>query len=105
MERLIGELEPLDGVLEGLITNELPALEGYLEPVDLYPIISGDVVILPTTEVDVPSYDGSYEVTPLVATESILQTNQKKMEDDVVVLPIPYYETTNESGGYTVIIG
>jgi len=35
----------------------------------------------------------------------ILRTNDKIMTDNVVVEPIPYYETTNDAGGYTVIIG
>lgn len=50
-------------------------------------------------------YDGSYEVTPLAETEQVLETSGKRMGDDVVVRAIPYYETTNESGGYTVNIG
>lgn len=53
----------------------------------------------------IPAYDGSYEVTPLANTETILETAGRRMEDDVTVRKIPYYETTNESGGYTVIIG
>lgn len=53
----------------------------------------------------IPAYDGSYEVTPLAYTEQVLETTGKRMEGDVTVLEIPYYETTNESGGYTVNIG
>lgn len=54
---------------------------------------------------DIPIYDGGYEVTPLPFTETILETARKQMTSDVTVLEIPYYETSNESGGYTVIIG
>ena len=50
-------------------------------------------------------YDGAYEITPLTETETVMETAGKRMADDVVVLAIPYYETTNESGGYTVNIG
>jgi hypothetical protein len=53
---------------------------------------------------DVPLYEGDYEVTPNTE-EQTLPTSDKRMEDDVTVHAIPYYETTNESGGYTVIIG
>ncbi len=52
-----------------------------------------------------PIYHGSYDVTPLAGTEVILETQGRRMTDDVTVREIPYFETTNEAGGYTVIIG
>ena len=48
-------------------------------------------------------YDGPYTVTP-DADGEVLITHEKYMRDDVTVHPIPYVETTNESGGYTVSI-
>lgn len=104
-QRLNGEVEKLDGEIEGELVSVLPSLEGVIEADDGILILSGDLVIQSTTEVEIPLYDGSYEVSPLARTEVILPTTGKRMEDDVVVLEIPYYETTNESGGYTVIIG
>ena len=53
----------------------------------------------------IPVYDGTYDVTPLPATEILLETAGRRMEEDVTVREIPYYETTNEAGGYTVSIG
>lgn len=53
----------------------------------------------------VDKYAGSYEVTPLPLMEQILQTTNKILTDDIVIAPIPYYETSNDAGGYTVIIG
>ena len=50
-------------------------------------------------------YNGQYEVTALPRIEQILRTDNKVLRDDIVIAPIPYYETTNEAGGYTVIIG
>lgn len=50
-------------------------------------------------------YDGEYEVTPRASDEVLLDTQGKMLLDDVTVHEIPYYETTNESGGYTAIIG
>lgn len=50
-------------------------------------------------------YDGQYEVIPLPETSQILRTTNKLMSGDVVVKPIPYYETSNDAGGYTVFIG
>lgn len=48
-------------------------------------------------------YDGSYEVTP-TSGEQILPTRSKTMRDDLTVHAVPYNETTNDSGGYTVSI-
>lgn len=48
-------------------------------------------------------YEGAYEVTP-DADGEVLLTRSKTMRDDVTVHPIPYVETSNESGGYTVSI-
>lgn len=53
---------------------------------------------------DAPTYRGPYEVTPR-ATEQVLATKTTLMTDDVTVNGIPYYETSNASGGYTVTIG
>lgn len=55
------------------------------------------------TSGDADIYDGEYIVSPSAHHETILETTNKLMEDDVVVLQIPYYETSNVSG-YTVYI-
>ena len=51
----------------------------------------------------VESYLGDYIVTPKVESQ-IMLTKNKKMEENVTVLAIPYYETSNLSGK-TVYIG
>lgn len=51
------------------------------------------------------TYDGPYEVTPLVASEVVLETRKKLMRDDVTVRKIPQYEVSNDAGGYTLTIG
>ena len=53
---------------------------------------------------DVPKYEGDYIVTPRAHEEVVLDTDNKLMTDDVTVLEIPYYETSNLSGT-TVYIG
>ena len=50
-------------------------------------------------------YTGQYNVTPLPDVEQILRTNQKSLTQDITIEPIPYYETSNDAGGVTVIIG
>lgn len=49
------------------------------------------------------SYEGDYIVTPRIHAQT-LNTKNKLMKDNVSVLAIPYYETSNLSGK-TVYIG
>lgn len=49
-------------------------------------------------------YDGETVVTPKAHSETVLETAEKVVMDDITVLQIPYYETSNLSGGYTVYI-
>ena len=53
----------------------------------------------------VPVYGGTYLITPVAQLDIVLETAGKRMARDVIVKEIPYYETSNPSGGYTVIIG
>lgn len=57
------------------------------------------------TSIDVNQYEGSYEVTPMINVAQILRTQSCILSDNIVVKEIPYYETSNTAGGYTVIIG
>lgn len=43
-------------------------------------------------------YDGAYTVTPKAAEEQVLETRYKVMDDNVTVLKVPYWETSNTSG-------
>jgi len=61
-------------------------------------------VNVPTHGGDVDPYEGEYTVTPKTF-EQTLQTENKLMEEDVTVLSIPYFETSNPQNGYTVYIG
>ena len=49
-------------------------------------------------------YDGDYYVTP-TPDGFFLDTDGKLMRYDLRVNPIPFYKTSNLSGGYTVNIG
>lgn len=72
---------------------------------------TASIVQLPVTNVEARSgapssaetYKGSYVVIP-TAEGLTMSTRSKRMESDVDVRPIPYYETSNESGGMTVSI-
>lgn len=52
---------------------------------------------------DFEIYQGSYAITPAVEAQT-LETKDRKMEEDLTILEIPYFETSNQSGT-TVIIG
>lgn len=54
---------------------------------------------------DVPKYAGETTVTPKVENETVLPTRDKIVKDDITVLKIPKFEVSNDSGGYTLIIG
>lgn len=49
-------------------------------------------------------YTGEYEILPQV-TDQTVETNDKRMTDNLKVLAIPYYEVSNASGGNTLNIG
>lgn len=50
-------------------------------------------------------YEGPYAVVSMPDESQLLETKDKHMMDNVLVLPIPYYETSNPQGGKTVYIG
>ena len=51
------------------------------------------------------TYGGTYDVTPKVNVDQILETKDKLMEDDVTVHEITIASVSNPSGGTTVTIG
>lgn len=53
---------------------------------------------------DVPTYEGSHQITPSFASQ-LLDTSGLLLEEDIQVEPIPIARVTNTSGGTTVIIG
>lgn len=52
---------------------------------------------------NLPKYSGSYSVTPTPDAQT-LPTAGRYMDDDVTVKSIPFYETSNTSGGSTIYI-
>lgn len=94
------DLHHIDGQIVGSLSR-LTNLAGILS--DVPSIIGG---LSPTGGAStIPYYGGAYTVTPVAELDVVLETAGKRMGGDVVVKEIPYYETSNDSGGYTVIIG
>jgi hypothetical protein len=52
----------------------------------------------------ITKFEGDYTVTPAVNAQT-LETKQKLMTDNVTIKEIPFYDTSNNSGGTTVYIG
>ena len=84
---------------------ELAHNTGYTDTFEEFKAHFGEYLESGDSIIDYDAYAGQYEVTPLPDVEQILRTHNKVLKHDVVIQPIPYYETTNEAGGYTVIIG
>lgn len=59
----------------------------------------------PHSGVDYPTYDGPTSVIPVAFEMQILETEKTVVKENIMVLPIPYFETTNPYGGTTVFIG
>ena len=90
-QKLVGEISGrsvLSGVISVPFDQETPELVGYLSIPKQY----GE------------RYDGSYEVIPTSGFQ-ILDTEEKFLEEDIIVHPISYAEVSNNSGGYTATIG
>ena len=51
-----------------------------------------------------PAYEGPYTITPLPYDDITLGTSQKFVAENITVLKIPHYETSNPKG-QTFIIG
>lgn len=89
------------------LTVESDQLELGLE-IDVNDILEFDIESSQTivvNHIDADKYDGTYLVTPLANSEVVLETTGKMMEDDVTIKKVPYFETSNDAGGYTVYIG
>lgn len=67
--------------------------------------LSGDDgLIAEVTSFDADPYEGEYEVTPRLGSQT-LDTDGKVMVEDLIVYEIPVVKTTNIQGGQTVLIG
>lgn len=60
--------------------------------------------VINATKQRLPDYDGEYTVKPLASISQILQTKDKSLNENIVVLEIPVYEVSNEYGT-TITIG
>lgn len=66
-------------------------------------IIGSACVPIRMLNIGVADYEGDYEVVPKVVSQ-VLNTENKRMNEDVTVKSVPYYEVSNVEGGTTVYI-
>lgn len=97
-----GTIVAQNGILKGVIKPAV-SLVGTLKPTVVINGLIGmnQPIIVPSTQ---EVYEGSYDVTPKTV-EQTMQTADKYMLENVTVRKIPYYESSNSSGGSTVYIG
>lgn len=87
------------GKLKGIITIQPQTLVGQIKQVNT---LSGSIEV-PDLIMPFGTYEGEYEVTPAVDSQ-VMETKNRLMEEDVTILAIPYFETSNPTGK-TVYIG
>lgn len=92
------------GKLIGKIHSE-SVLKGYIHAKDNLHGVIHIQKIVEVPVVDIPAYDGNYDVVPQTHEDVVLQTANLYMRKDVIVKEIPHYEVSNDSGGETFIIG
>lgn len=95
--------------------SEILTLDGEIEgKISLISSISGEIgktltvsggITAGTFVPAIPVYEGVYQVSPLASLDIVLETSGKRLQDNIIVNQIPYYQATNDSGGYTVTIG
>lgn len=85
-------------VLTGWLSSS-ETISGTLSPIGT---LSGELVV--PQYLNAEEYPGPYVVTPRAHTPVELETQYKLMNDNVLVLKVPYYETTNLFDGKTAYI-
>lgn len=68
------------------------------------PAINLDFGSIQVAEIGAEEYMGEYDVTPKFECQT-LPTAKRLLQKDVTVRAIPVYQTSNNAGGKTIIIG
>lgn len=99
-EIITGKVRSPDG-LKGSVTNEASVV-GSVQSVAS---IKATKIAVGEFYDKIDFFDGDYDVTPKAYEQTILETKGLCMKDNVVILEVPYFETSNLQNGYTVYIG
>ena len=52
----------------------------------------------------IPAYNGETQVIPKARSDTILETKDRIVREDITVTKVPFYQAENPSGGQTVYI-
>ena len=83
-----------------ILQGELSTADGLIGELSALDTLSGSL----SSSIIYDPYTGSYDIKPKF-TAQVLETQDKLMEQDLVVDAIYVSETTNPQGGLTVYIG
>lgn len=53
---------------------------------------------------DYPIYDGATDITPKANEQTVLETAEKLVLQDITVFEVPYFQVSNPQGGNTAYI-
>lgn len=87
---------------EGVVTGTIVINAAVSGTVNIDQAVSGSIK-LPELVPWAKRYDGEYVITPLAHDNQVLETNNKLLTDDVTVLKVPYFETSNLHGNTVYI--
>lgn len=80
-----------------------PAVEFVIEATGDDAYIYGTDEYIRISSSELPTFAGPYYIVPAVVAQT-LPTARTSMRNDVTVDAIPYSQTSNEAGGYTISI-
>ncbi len=87
--------------ITGEVTYVGASVTGYIQFDDCE--VTGYVTMPESEAIEI--YTGITNVIPSTRNDILLETERKKVLENITVYKISYSEVTNESGGYTVTIG
>lgn len=88
MDKVIGRITPTNQSIRGKLTPTGLSVRG---------------TVAPSVYSRAEQYLGDYDITPQAESQTF-NTKNRRMNDDITIEAIPYYETSNEYG-ITVTIG
>lgn len=99
-----GPQGPIGPMGNGILKIEKTSTSGVVDTYTIF-FTNGTTFNYEITNGVIYYYEGPYDVVPMPYTAQILPTANLAMQEDVNVKEIPYYETSNQSGGITATIG
>ena len=100
VEDIRGDISSLEKISGNIKADNLK-IDGNISPLEK---TTGTITYGIGTGLNIQQYEGEYDIIPKAFEDEILNTKNKRLSKDITVKEIPYYETSNVSGGLTVYI-